>query len=890
MNEKEIVTFKAIVCNHTVLIRALLLSSAVVLASTYAQPELSAAFTSFTSNFAAVAKGWLWSIGIVLLLVLAWGARWLEGFAVQSWYLNVRLQFAPAAALLAGTYLICRAFGLPGECVPPFMPGTVLFMALTRIWWEDEAPPSKIDDHFQRRYFVERLFEVFTAPYTRLKRIAIIGSWGSGKSTVLHLLRQKLEAANARVGSEPQKDENARPFRMAFVNPWSAATPEEARSIITSGFAAALGLQPSFADGWRVFSWLSMLTGAKIPLAHNIGLDLNRLFEAKSSDEEDELVRRINDELGSRHKTFVILVDDMERAEPEIIRKLFPFIDKLKAIEHCFLVFAIDPERIAKAFREEGRSHPETKGYLDKVFQLQLELPAPRIEDVIKMCDEWVRSSNATPKLRLAFEKIKQHLPTNPREIVHFLDDAATKEALFLNRYRDDEHDYVFFYLFRLLELGCPGISTEFGTEELNGYRSSIYLSVMPNSSGGKEAEEAFKAYWSKIADNYCLSSSDSRRLKKVFENLISDEKKLAWAITGHMRMLTPSADERVALTEYWREHAGTQSFKSMVDDFLPKKSFSDWREAAKELISEELERYGELRSQIGGTSSLSGIDAAEEAGVIVSKLSEHLEFSRQLPNSFDFSQFGEAMFEQWLKIIVRKGPNRSIGINAELVTAEQGFHLSLVDGLPFSILFQYADFTPQNFIDRCSSPLESMDIIEPYLLRLKKKLSLTVGDAVLGWIEEGVFDSSFNKAGLRQDDLYKLGSDPSVWIPSDPVESGRMLAKVGDLAHNTPLASAVFLKMAQIILHHLNSGFAKVVNESDASVMTFFDANGAYFRCIWDAASKCDSNPGLSLVVLQLRRTMENFASVVDGLSVEKIKSTFPLGSWSQHLPPIWP
>lgn len=370
----------------------------------------------------------------------------------------------PAGGLLVSGFYQSPVWG----CVC----GAALFILLLAQLKAPITSPEVTTDSFQRSYFVDRLMEHFSKPETRLRRIGVFGTWGSGKTTVLKLLRERLALPHRKK------------FRVAWVNPWTAKTPEEALDLIAQGFDEALGSSPLSFISW---SWLGAI---KASFDNGLSLDLHRLINGGATDTEAKLIERINGRMAAMNITVVLLVDDMERAECEVIRRLFPLVDRLGSLKQGFFVFAVDPDRVAKAFEEISSNEEETKGYLDKVFDLQITLPDLRPKDI----EAWAKSRinpEETPKLYAAWDNLKDLLPTNPREALHFINDAVTKEVLFLSRLANDElgHDFFRFFLVRMLSLEVPAFTKWFNRQNKHQY---IVDSIEKNDSEADANEKAW--------------------------------------------------------------------------------------------------------------------------------------------------------------------------------------------------------------------------------------------------------------------------------------------------------------------------------------------------------------------------------------------------------------
>ncbi|MCW0220813.1 MAG: KAP family NTPase, partial [Prosthecobacter sp.] len=577
-------------------LRALLLASAIVALVIWGRSDLTT-FTSWRDG----KWNWLSSLPIpwatfALLIAALLIPRLLSGL-LRLWQWNERRRLLPYLPVLTLPLLTLLAIigliafsGTPHATATAWLGGIALWYLLFTQLKTTPVNAEPIRDSFQRSYFVDRLMEnVFLKADTKLRRIAILGTWGSGKTVVLKLLRERLA------------DSQEKNFRIAWVNPWTAKTPEEARALIAQGFEEALGnsFSQSSTPGYSPWSWI---TGLKTAMGFGVTFDFSRFLEGSAKATEKDFVEHINQRLAARNVTVILLVDDMERAEPEVIRRIFPVIDRLGAIEHCRFVFAIDPGRVAKAFEEDSRNGEETKGYLDKVFDLQFTLPNLRSQDIATWAKEDKRiNPTDTPKLHAALGQLAADLPSNPREALHFINDAITKEIMFLSRYADNEHNYTGFFRVRMLELEGPGLANELESSSVvNEYNTAKYRNYTGIKTSEQETpEQALDKACIHLFEKYKVAELKQPRIKKIITAILDNNVKLDWALHHHMRLLIPTEVESEAIQARWEEHFGKESLLTSIQSIVPLHSYSDNVITGKELISRELTANEELRIKI---------------------------------------------------------------------------------------------------------------------------------------------------------------------------------------------------------------------------------------------------------------------------------------------------
>ncbi|WP_166647410.1 KAP family P-loop NTPase fold protein [Prosthecobacter fusiformis] len=777
---------------------------------------------------------------------------------MRLWQWNQRRKSLPTITAVTILILFARA-QTPHATASAILCWIVLWYLL---FLQLKTPPFKekeTPDSYQRSYFVDRIMELFGRADTKLRRIAVMGTWGSGKTTVLQLLRERLAKAKEKK------------FRVAWVNPWTAKTPEEARALIAQGFEDALGntFSQLTSPGAAPWSWFSSL---KASLGFGLSVDVSRLIEGEAKATESAFIARINQRLEDRNITVVLLVDDMERAEPEVIRRIFPVIDRLGAIKHCFFVFAIDPDRVAKAFNEESRNAEETKGYLDKVFDLQIQLPALRPQDIEVLGKALIRRED-TPKLHAAWDHLKDLLPTNPREALHFIHDAITKETLFLSRYADDEHNYLGFFLFRMLDLEEPEFTNKPIHILYNNYaEAQTDKEYSGQSYDGIEPHKMVYEFWEKLKVPP-FSSLKLERLTSLLTGFFENHVEISWARDHHMRLLTPSEPERKMLHEYWKEHHGQESLETSINKAIPHRSFSDKKRAASELIDLEISHYEDLRRNVAwknGPARIKKISAATDS---VQRLCSQLQFGYVNKSDFDIQCFPSKAFETWLDLLCRHKLSNIPGTE-NLICLEYRFHTLLSDRLALRRRFGYSKSTIEEMA-YASAYDGSGDQHLDHFARLKEHMLLKVRDDLILRIEQGTLDSPSLTHELKCNSLDEIFGDPSCWLPEGEINT------LNTFSTKAPL-SPVFAKSVADITEYILLALQDSLSETqpgpaEKKITDQIKATPDYFAYFWHAAQFATDQLD-DLKDLRHRVEQARSQSPAPLLTAEELNAAFPM------------
>lgn len=769
-----------------------------------------------------------------LLAFIALQSHWLYSVWLRCWRYWKKTYFAHFF-IIAGVAIRPIEYTITKEASPFFITGwslfgwALFFIATASLFWKAEEPSDEIQDKLQRSYFVERLMSCFLNPKTTLRRIAIMGGWGTGKTVVLRLIRQKL-----RKNKSPE-------FGVAMINPWASQNIEEVHAMLTRAFEEALGYRHYFNTFSRFNRWLFSLASIKLGGDTELGFDLQQLFRGELSSHEDQLVLRINETLRASGRVCVILVDDMERADPEVIRRVFPLIDVLHRIEHCFFVFGIDPARVARAFKERSASGEQTKGYLDKVFDLQLNLPQARLKDIASMCWHMI-DPKETPKLHNAWDAIKSHLPETPREAIHFIRDAIMRETLFLSRYGPEEHDYIGFFKLRILALEKPTIVERINPQLVEDFRGARYAASIMRHRGQEldaQSQNKLDDAWNGATQGIPIDQSRASKLKSLFEEVLNNTVDLPWACHHHMRLLTLNQQQRLQIQQVWRNNAGTKSILEMIPLAAPNLSFDDSDQIATQLLETEISEYESIRGRlIGANSPVKAAELLRDALNRVGNLIAHVRFTTS--SGLDRGFYPENFFNSWITLMFRGLLPDVQADTSELRLRERNCSVESASLLSTHDAYHFARFPATNIITRESIQNRRDDLIS-HIEAVRSVLQERLYLEVIAHIRSGhVAQPSFlGQMGVQH--LAEIFGDLESWNPyQDALSSLRRLEN--DILDNPQIAvsmAAIAMSLLQAVGHIVRTGHGDRLEFTRETVANHPD----YVALVWQMGLRSTSD-----------------------------------------------
>ena len=236
--------------------------------------------------------------------------------------------------------------------------------------------------------------------------LGISGPWGSGKSTVLKLIKAELESRDAVGENEAIPGER---ILVVETDPWRYDPDVGAKGTLILEVLNALTTELEAGEGVRgeVGGALKKLTkrvnwvkALKLAARTSITLqlpgidDLTSLVSEGDVDEASEprnldefrrdFAELLADEQLSHLRRVVVLVDDLDRCLPDTVVDTLETMRLFLSVPRMSFVIAADEDRVADALRDRypaadgsaGETEAPARLYLHKIVQTTLRLPA----------------------------------------------------------------------------------------------------------------------------------------------------------------------------------------------------------------------------------------------------------------------------------------------------------------------------------------------------------------------------------------------------------------------------------------------------------------------------------------------------------------------------------
>lgn len=263
-------------------------------------------------------------------------------------------------------------------------------MSSNDIYMINDIPAPSDQDllHFER--YVAPLFQIITNPQSLTPfTIGIFGPWGSGKSTLIQHLEEKLK----------ERKDGFEFFRIIF-NPWIYREDKNLIVPLLHTIQDSIEQDPGkrFAESAKKIGSVLTRIGAALLLktvtANQITLKdiekqgktyMEQHRHAKSvirnlRKELQEVINEITKE--GENGRVVFFIDDLDRCEPDQIIGLLESIKLFLDLKHCFFILALDDEVIHRGIQikyanfkfAKNRKERIGQEYLEKMIQLPLYL------------------------------------------------------------------------------------------------------------------------------------------------------------------------------------------------------------------------------------------------------------------------------------------------------------------------------------------------------------------------------------------------------------------------------------------------------------------------------------------------------------------------------------
>jgi hypothetical protein len=393
--------------------------------------------------------------------------------------------------------------------------------------------------------------------------IALQGEWGSGKTSLMNLLKHNL------------CDKEDAPYFPIWINTWQYSlmkTPSQAIMSILEGIINQIGALSPSKQKWAeskkkiggIFKKMATV-GTKIA-AGAVGIDGGLVDELMESEEDaqsdivqlkEEISGLINQILveNPKKKGFTFYIDDLDRIDPPVAVEILELLKNIFDLENCVFILAIDYDVVIKGLKPKfgeltEKNEREFRSFFDKIIQLPFSMPVASynvdtfLVDALKkiefFTDEELEDIELAEKLS---EITRLSVGTNPRSLKRLTNTLALISIINnkLNRGEGasvEKLGKLINYALVCIQIAYPYIYNQLGEE--SAYKSwnektASRLKLRPLTEEEKEglnATEEFNEEWEKVVFRMCQKETYlsnrafcvSTLLNKIAEIINNDE------------------------------------------------------------------------------------------------------------------------------------------------------------------------------------------------------------------------------------------------------------------------------------------------------------------------------------------------------------------------------
>ena len=184
--------------------------------------------------------------------------------------------------------------------------------------------------------------------------VGITSEWGAGKTTFLHLLKDTISDSA---------------YVIEF-NPWICRNPEQ----VTNNFFSSLRDQlphRHFFLSRSIMQYAKCLDTISISPSTFFSINLSNLATGGSLLERK---KKLSEKISRLNKPIVVIIDDIDRLDRDEVFEVLRIIRNTADLSNIIYLVAFDKKYVSSVLSERN-SFVNTSAYLEKIFQIEIQLP-----------------------------------------------------------------------------------------------------------------------------------------------------------------------------------------------------------------------------------------------------------------------------------------------------------------------------------------------------------------------------------------------------------------------------------------------------------------------------------------------------------------------------------
>lgn len=374
-------------------------------------------------------------------------------------------------------------------------------------------------DGLDRGTFVRHLAELLGNVQSQSEStvLALIGDWGSGKSSVLEMLHRSLEHPWLVATFNPWTYPDPATLQRGFFNELSAALPEDARP------GKARERIGEFARAISPLGKLGSLVGVDLESSLN---SVGNLIAGDTS--ASAAKRAAEDALRQAGRPILMVIDDIDRLTPDELLEVLKLVRLVGRLPHVYYLLSYDERTLLDVLRRTavtGDDETRARSYMEKIVQVRLDMPSLRFAQRSTLLEAGLQEVGHQVELQLSerderrlgeiyFSVLDGRLST-PRAVNRFLGQIQAFYPLL-----HGEVDFVDFFLVTWLRTQEPGVY-----RMLQTHRDEILRVGISSFTVSKDAtaQKARQERWRQRLDDAQVNEPDTAGVVKVLSALFPE-------------------------------------------------------------------------------------------------------------------------------------------------------------------------------------------------------------------------------------------------------------------------------------------------------------------------------------------------------------------------------
>lgn len=265
--------------------------------------------------------------------------------------------------------------------------------------------------------------------------IAVQGSWGEGKTTVMNIVRYQLENPT----KETSEEETPKSVKTAWFNTWqySQFEMDDTLSLSLLEYLAETcdpngdmkAIIRACIKGLRKLVWPLAIELSPVKPIKGFTFKAANSPEAAETEETNRIkaIEELKNAFGKlikkslgigkdeteedKAKRFVVFIDDLDRLNPEKAVEALEVLKLFLENDHCVFVLAIDYDVIvrgvdAKYGDTKGKANIDARKFFDKIIQVPFRLPVAnyQLSNFVLQCMKGIYPKNPEEEEEKAYE------------------------------------------------------------------------------------------------------------------------------------------------------------------------------------------------------------------------------------------------------------------------------------------------------------------------------------------------------------------------------------------------------------------------------------------------------------------------------------------------------